>query len=92
MIHLRLVPFGEEERAWPMLRPYFERIPRKIGTTITPDRILAKAKERRLMLWKIYWGWCLIGAAATGETTDKVAFIENGARPVWERWRRLSNR
>ncbi|MCP4307797.1 MAG: hypothetical protein GY788_23570, partial [bacterium] len=62
MIKLRLIPFGEEEEAWPYLRPFFERIPKRVRGGITPDTIIGRARTRHMLLWVISQNGRIAGA------------------------------
>lgn len=87
MIELRLIERPEIPDYWPMLEPYFSRIPEKIETDITPESILQRARERRLLLYSIEDKGRPIAAAATGFIeAEGIAFIEAVAGDRLSHW------
>jgi len=89
MIELLLVEHVEIAQFWPALKPYFARISGRVTTEVTPDLILEKAKDRRLLLWAIHDDGKLRGAVATGIRecgTETVAFVEAIAGDGMEQW------
>ncbi len=88
-VHLHLIPFGEEDRAWPALRPYFDRIPKRVPGGIEPDIIINRARTRHMLLWAIFENGELTGAAATSEHEDErgpFAMLDAFAGDGWFRW------
>lgn len=89
MIELRLVERDEIALFWPHLEPLFARIPERVNTTVAPDNILSRARDRTLLLWAIVDNGKLLGAAATGIRDcgrEKVAFVEAVAGTDMKRW------
>lgn len=89
MIELRLIERAEIPYYWLLLESYFERIPEKVTTEVTPDLILQKAGDKRLLLWLILNDGKPCGAAATGIRTcgnETVAFVEAIAGDGMKDW------